>query len=107
MISVGDKAPEFNVSIEGDAQFALANAIDKNLILYFYRKDDTPGCTKDTIDLLEKFDAQKTIIFEFLGILERNMLNLPANIICEFILFLIKMANCAKLWVLGLQGKCM
>ena len=65
MISIGDKAPEFNVSIGGEAQFALADAIGKNLILYFYPKDDTPGCTKEAIDFfkkLDEFDAQRTII---------------------------------------------
>ena len=65
MISIGDKAPEFNVSINGEAQFAPADTIDKNLILYFYPKDDTPGCTTEAIDFSEKFDefdAQETII---------------------------------------------
>ena len=65
MISIGDKVPEFNVSIDGEAQFALVDAIGKNLILYFYPKDDTPGCTTEAIDFSEKFDefdAQETII---------------------------------------------
>ena len=83
MISIGDKAPEFNVSIDGDAKFALGDAKGKNLILYFYPKDDTPGCTKEAIDFSEKFDdfdAQKTII---LGV-SRDSLKKHAGFICKF-----------------------
>ena len=83
MISIGDKSPEFNVSIGGEAQFALADAIGKNLILYFYPNDDTPGCTKAAIDISEKFDefdAQKTII---LGI-SRDSLKKHAKFICKY-----------------------
>ena len=83
MISIGDKAPEFNVSIGGEAQFALADAIGKNLILYFYPKDDTPGCTKKAIDFSEKFDefdAQKAII---LGV-SRDSIKKHAKFICKY-----------------------
>ena len=83
MISIGDKVPEFNVSIGGEAQFALADAIGKNLILYFYPKDDTPGCTKEAVDFSEKFDefnAQKTII---LGV-SRDSLEKHAKFICKY-----------------------
>ena len=83
MISIGDKAPEFNVSVDGDAQFSPADAIGKNLILYFYPKDDTPGCTKEAIDFSEKFDefdAQKTII---LGV-SRDSLKKHAKFICKY-----------------------
>ena len=83
MISIGDKAPEFNVSIDGEAQFALANTAGKNLILYFYPKDDTPGCTKEAIDFSEKFDefdAQKTII---VGV-SRDPQKKHAKFICKY-----------------------
>ena len=66
MISIGDKAPEFNVSINGGTQFGISDAKGKNLILYFYPKDDTLGCTKEAIEFtehLDAFDAQETIIF--------------------------------------------
>ena len=83
MISIGDKAPEFNVSIDSDAQFAFADAIGKNLILYFYPKDDTPGCTKEAIDFSKKFDAfdaQETII---IGV-SRDSKNKHAKFICKY-----------------------
>jgi len=68
MISIGDKAPEFNVSINGGAQFTLADAAGKNLVLYFYPKDDTPGCTKEAIGFSENLDTFKDQNTVVLGI---------------------------------------
>ena len=83
MISIGDKAPEFNASIDGGSQFTTADAIGKNLILYFYPKDDTPGCTKEAIEFSEKFDAfneHKTII---LGV-SRDSIKKHDKFICKY-----------------------
>ena len=83
MISIGDKAPEFNVSVDGDAQFSLADAIGKNLILYFYPRDNTSGCTKEAINFSERFDefdAHKTII---LGV-SRDSIKKHAKFICKY-----------------------
>ena len=83
MISIGDKAPEFNASVDGGTQFTIADAIGKNLILYFYPKDDSPGCTKEAIEFSEKFDAfneHKTII---LGV-SRDSPNKHAKFICKY-----------------------
>ncbi len=43
----GDKAPAFTVATSGDGKISLADYLGKNVILYFYPKDDTPGCTKE------------------------------------------------------------
>jgi peroxiredoxin Q/BCP len=43
----GDKAPEFTVSTNGGGRISLADYKGQNVILYFYPKDDTPGCTKE------------------------------------------------------------
>ena len=83
MISIGDKVPEFNASVDGDTQFTIADAIGKNLILYFYPKDDTPGCTKEAIEFSEKFDAfneHKTII---LGV-SRDSIKKHDKFICKY-----------------------
>ena len=83
MISIGDKAPEFNASVDGGTQFTIADAIGKNLILYFYPKDDTPGCTKEAIEFSEKFDAfneHKTII---LGV-SRDSIKKHDKFICKY-----------------------
>src|SRR5262245_50183352 len=43
----GDIAPGFTVSTSGGGKVSLSDFLGKNVILYFYPKDDTPGCTKE------------------------------------------------------------
>ena len=43
----GDKAPTFTVDTNGGGRLSLADFKGQNVILYFYPKDDTPGCTKE------------------------------------------------------------
>ena len=65
MISIGDNAPQFTLSTDGGGQFSLADAASKYLILYFYPKDDTPGCTKEAIGFSEEsaaLDAQNAMV---------------------------------------------
>ena len=65
MISIGDNAPQFTLSTNGVGQFSLADAAGKYLILYFYPKDDTPGCTKEAVGFSEAsaaFDAQNAMV---------------------------------------------
>ncbi|MDP6953295.1 MAG: peroxiredoxin [Alphaproteobacteria bacterium] len=48
-VSVGDKAPKFSLPASGDETVKLADFKGKTLVLYFYPKDDTAGCTKEAI----------------------------------------------------------
>ena len=48
-IAVGDKAPAFKLPKEGDEKVTLASLKGKKVVLYFYPKDDTSGCTKEAI----------------------------------------------------------
>lgn len=49
MIDIGDKAPDFNLPASGDrSQLSLADS-NGPLVLFFYPRDDTPGCTKEAI----------------------------------------------------------
>ncbi|HWY76960.1 MAG TPA: redoxin domain-containing protein, partial [Verrucomicrobiae bacterium] len=41
----GDVAPDFTAATNGGGMVSLADYRGKNVILYFYPKDDTPGCT--------------------------------------------------------------
>src|SRR4029079_18738528 len=43
----GDKAPNFAAETSGGGRISLSDFAGKNVILYFYPKDDTPGCTKE------------------------------------------------------------
>jgi peroxiredoxin Q/BCP len=55
----GDKAPAFTVKTSGGATLSLAGLAGKNVILYFYPKDDTPGCTKEACAFRDHFTAFK------------------------------------------------
>src|SRR5471032_1249702 len=61
----GDKAPEFSVNTNGGGKISLADYLGKNVVLYFYPKDDTPGCTKEACafrDNLPKFKTGKAVV---------------------------------------------
>ncbi|WP_416897219.1 MAG: peroxiredoxin [Minwuia sp.] len=45
----GDKAPAFDMPTDGGGKVSLAGLKGQNVVLYFYPRDDTPGCTKEAI----------------------------------------------------------
>src|SRR6516162_11214279 len=51
----GDVAPGFSAATNGGGRVALADFKGRNVILYFYPKDDTPGCTKEACALRDHF----------------------------------------------------
>ena len=64
-LSVGDKAPDFTLPSDGSADISLASYRGKKVVLYFYPKDDTSGCTKEAIEfngLRPEFDKADTVI---------------------------------------------
>ncbi len=46
-LQVGDKAPGFSLASSTGQEISLAGQLGKKVVLYFYPKDDTPGCTKE------------------------------------------------------------
>jgi thioredoxin-dependent peroxiredoxin len=46
-LKIGDPAPEFTLPTDGDGTVSLAALRGKKVVLYFYPKDDTSGCTKE------------------------------------------------------------
>ena len=65
-LKVGDKAPTFNVATSGGGKISLADYLGKNVILYFYPRDDTPGCTKEACafrDGFADFKKKGAVIF--------------------------------------------
>lgn len=52
----GDKAPDFQGKDQNGQEVKLADFAGKNLILFFYPKDDTPGCTKEACNLRDNHD---------------------------------------------------
>ncbi len=55
MLEVGNKAPEFTGKDENGNDIKLSEYIGKKVVLYFYPKDDTPGCTKQACSLRDEF----------------------------------------------------
>jgi len=55
----GDVAPDFSVATNGGGKISLADYKGKNVILYFYPKDDTPGCTKEACGFRDGFSQFK------------------------------------------------
>ena len=46
-LNPGDKAPDFSMPTDGGGSVSLKDLKGKKVVLYFYPKDDTPGCTKE------------------------------------------------------------
>ncbi|MCG9911940.1 MAG: thioredoxin-dependent thiol peroxidase [Flavobacteriales bacterium] len=71
-VKVGDKAPEIQGIDQHGNAVSLASFKGKKLVLYFYPKDDTPGCTAEACNLRDNYDAIKKAGFEILGVSPDN-----------------------------------
>ena len=63
--SIGNKVPDFSLPATGDQTIALSDYRGKNVVLYFYPKDSTPGCTTEGQDFRDKihtFRRRNTVI---------------------------------------------
>ncbi len=64
-LNIGDAAPDFTMPTDGDGEVSLKDFKGQKLVLYFYPKDDTPGCTREACgfkDTLEDFNTLNTAI---------------------------------------------
>jgi thioredoxin-dependent peroxiredoxin len=50
MIEIGKNAPDFILTTDGGGTFKMSDHLGKKIVIYFYPKDDTPGCTKQACD---------------------------------------------------------
>ena len=65
MLKVGDKAPDFKAVTDGGETVSLKALKGKKVVLYFYPKDSTPGCTTEACDFRDsyaKFDRANTVV---------------------------------------------
>jgi len=65
MIQVGAVAPDFSAPTDGEGSIRLKDLRGKKVVLYFYPKDNTPGCTTESCDFRDaqaKFDAKDAVI---------------------------------------------
>lgn len=66
IVEVGKKVPAFKLPATNDLTFKLSDYKGRNLVLYFYPRDATPGCTRegqDFRDNMTKFKRRNTVVF--------------------------------------------
>ena len=67
-LKAGDKAPDFSGLNEKDETISLNDFKGKKLVLYFYPKDMTPGCTTQSCNLRDNYDILLKQGYEVLGV---------------------------------------
>lgn len=68
MLKIGQKAPNFKLLDQDEVLRKLSDYSDSFVLIYFYPKDDTPGCTKEACMIRDDFHNFKKINAKILGI---------------------------------------
>jgi peroxiredoxin Q/BCP len=69
MIQIGDKCPDFQLPDANGKMIQISEFIGKKkLVIYFYPKDDTPGCTKEACSFRDSYEDFKDYDCEVIGI---------------------------------------
>jgi peroxiredoxin Q/BCP len=72
MVKIGDSAPDFSGLDQNGNAVSLNEFKGKKLILFFYPKDDTPGCTAEACNLRDNFGMLQNMGFALLGVSPDN-----------------------------------
>ena len=67
-LSIGDKAPDFEVNDQNGQPVKLSDFKGKKVVLFFYPKDNTSGCTAQACNLRDNYTELKKAGFEVLGV---------------------------------------
>ena len=78
MLSVGDTAPEFRLPDQDGETVALADYEDRDVVLYFYPRADTPGCTTEAAGFRDAWDEYQKREVAVLGISDDPVPDLAA-----------------------------
>ena len=82
-VKLGKKVPDFTATATNDSVFSLSENMGKNIVIYFYPKDNTPGCTKegeDFRDQFEEFISNNTVV---VGV-SRDSVKSHEKFICKY-----------------------
>ncbi|WP_430400827.1 thioredoxin-dependent thiol peroxidase [Flavobacterium sp.] len=71
-LKIGDKAPNFSALDQNGKQHSLIDYKGKKLVVFFYPKASTPGCTAEACDLRDNFERFKANNYELLGVSADN-----------------------------------
>ncbi len=67
-LHVGDPAPDFTANDQNGQPVRLSDYRGKKVVLYFYPKDDTPGCTAQACSLRDNYSALQQAGYEVIGV---------------------------------------
>ena len=67
-MTVGAKAPDFTLFDKEGKSISLSDFLGKKVVLYFYPKDNTPGCTRQACAFASAYDRFKSLNVEVIGI---------------------------------------
>lgn len=68
MIKVGNKAPKFSLQDQNGTTHTLSQYLGKKILLYFYPKDDTPGCTTEACNFRDGYEMFTKMGLVILGV---------------------------------------
>lgn len=68
MLNIGDRAPNFTLKDKSGKEISLSDFIGKRVVLYFYPKDNTPGCTRQACAFAGAYEEFKNRGVEVIGI---------------------------------------
>ena len=68
LLKAGDKAPDFKLPGHDGKEYSLKNFAGKNVVLYFYPKDDTPGCTKEACSFRDNLPTFEGVNAAIVGV---------------------------------------
>jgi thioredoxin-dependent peroxiredoxin len=67
-LAIGDIAPDFDLESDGNGRISLSGLRGKPVVVYFYPKDNTPGCTKEAIDFTQMIGEFNEIGVSIVGL---------------------------------------
>ena len=67
-LCIGDSAPNFTLPNQDGIDISLSSFMGSRVVIYFYPKDDTPGCTKEACSFRDSWDVFKSNNIQVLGI---------------------------------------
>ena len=71
-LKIGDKAPEFTVNDQDGNPVSLSDYKGRKVVLYFYPRDNTPGCTAESCNLRDNYSDLQSAGYEVLGVSTDN-----------------------------------
>lgn len=82
-LSIGDQLPNLTVATTKNESLELASYQGKKLVMYFYPKDNTPGCTQEGKDFAEKYEQFQAANTEIVGV-SKDSLKKHSNFIEKY-----------------------